>query len=193
VGPRTPPTCKKGERLNLKALGRSLVGCLAMNIAIAQMQPDDWEDVRLIFREGIATGQATFETDIPGWEAWDKSHLPQCRLVARSDGEVVGWAALSPVSGRCVYAGVAEVSVYVRTSARGRGVGKALLRALIEESERTGIWMLQGGVFPENMASIALQRSCGFREVGSRERLGQMNGVWRDVLLMERRSRIVGM
>ena len=103
---------------------------------------------------------------------------------ARSDGEVVGWSALSPVSGRCVYAGVAEVSVYVRTSARGRGVGKALLRALIEESERAGIWMLQGGVFPENLASIALQRSCGFREVGSRERLGQMNGVWRDVLLV---------
>ncbi len=159
-----------------------------MNFAIMQMQPEDWEAVRSIYQEGIATEQATFETDAPEWAAWDKSHLRECRFVARSDEGILGWAALSPVSSRCVYAGVAEASIYVRASARGQGIGKALLWAVIEESERIGIWTLQGGVFPENTASIALQKACGFREVGRRERLGQMNGVWRDVLLMERRS-----
>jgi len=163
-----------------------------MNVTVTPMNAGDWEDVRAIYREGIDTGDATFETETPGWVAWDKSHLRECRLIARSDGQVVGWAALSPVSSRCIYAGVAEVSLYVRASARGRGVGKALLLALIEESERVGIWTLQGGVFPENLASIALQKSCGFREVGRREQVGQMNGVWRDVLLFERRSKIVG-
>jgi phosphinothricin acetyltransferase len=163
-----------------------------MNITVTPMKPEDWDAVRLIYREGIATGHATFETDAPEWEEWDKSHLRECRLVARSDGEVVGWAALSPVSSRCVYAGVGEVSVYVRASARGQGVGKSLLWALIKESERVGISTLQGGVFPENITSIAIQKACGFREVGLRERLGQMNGVWRDVLLMERRSKTVG-
>lgn len=163
-----------------------------MNITITALAREDWDAVRLIYRQGIATGNATFETTAPEWEAWDRVHLPQCRLVTRSDGDVVGWAALSPVSNRCVYAGIAEVSVYVRDSARGQGVGKALLRAIIEESERIGIWTLQGVVFPENLASIALQESCGFREVGQRERLGKMNGVWRDVLLMERRSKSIG-
>jgi L-amino acid N-acyltransferase YncA len=163
-----------------------------MNATVTPMKTEDWEDVRSIYREGIETGYATFETKTPGWEAWDKSHLDKCRLVARLDGQMVGWAALSPVSDRCTYAGVAEVSLYVRASARGQGVGKVLLLALIEESERAGIWTLQGGVFPENLVSIALQKSCGFREVGRREKLGRMNGVWRDVLLFERRSKIVG-
>jgi L-amino acid N-acyltransferase YncA len=163
-----------------------------MDISIAPMQPDDWEAVCLTYQEGIATGNATFETDTSSWEVWNKNHLPQCRLVARSQSEVVAWAALSPVSTRRVYAGVAEVSLYVRAKARDRGVGKALLRALVEESERTGIWTLQSGVFPENTASIALQWACGFCEVGRRKHLGQMNGVWRDVILMERRSTIVG-
>jgi L-amino acid N-acyltransferase YncA len=163
-----------------------------MNITVTSMRPEDWETVRLIYREGIETGNATFETEVPAWEKWDKSHLRECRLVARSEDQIVGWAALSPVSNRCIYTGVAEVSIYVRSSARGQGVGKELLLVLIEESERNGIWTLQGGVFPENKASIALLKSCGFREVGIRERVGQMNGMWRDVLLMERRSKKVG-
>jgi L-amino acid N-acyltransferase YncA len=163
-----------------------------MNITVTPMKTEDWEAVLLIYKEGIETGDATFETKTPSWEAWDKSHLRECRFVARLNDEIVGWAALSPVSSRCIYAGVAEVSLYVRASVRGQGVGKKLLQALIEESERAGIWTLQGGVFPENVASIALQKSCGFREVGLRERLGQMNGVWRDVLILERRSKTVG-
>jgi L-amino acid N-acyltransferase YncA len=162
-----------------------------MNVTVTPMRVEDWEDVRSIYREGIETGDATFETQTPAWEVWDKSHLEKCRLVARQDNQAVGWAALSPVSDRYSYAGVAEVSLYVRASARGQGVGKALLLALIEESERVGIWTLQGGVFSENSASIALQKSCGFREVGRREKLGRMNGVWRDVLLFERRSKTV--
>jgi len=156
------------------------------------MRDEDWDAVRAIYREGIVTGNATFETDAPAWEAWDKGHLRACRLVARADGRVMGWAALSPVSGRCVYAGVAEVSVYVSASARGQGIGQELMGALVEESERAGLWTLQAGIFPENMASIVLHRAHGFREVGRRERIGQMNGVWRDVVLMERRSKVVG-
>ncbi len=156
------------------------------------MRDEDWDAVRAIYREGIATGNATYETDAPAWEVWDKDHLRACRLVAKADGRVVGWAALSPVSGRCVYAGVAEVSIYVSASARGRGIGRTLLGALIEASERAGLWTLQAGVFPENAASLALHRACGFRELGRREHVGQMNGVWRDVVLMERRSQVVG-
>jgi phosphinothricin acetyltransferase len=163
-----------------------------MDLVIEDMKPDDWPSVRGIYEEGIATGVATFETDTPPWEEWNDAHLRQCRLVARIDGRIVAWAALSPVSDRCVYGGVAEVSVYVTASSGGRGIGKALLDALIKESEKIGIWTLQGGIFSENEASVRLHRSCGFREVGRRERLGQLNGEWRDVLLMERRSRVVG-
>lgn len=163
-----------------------------MDFVIEKMSGQDWPDVKVIYEEGIATGNATFETEIPDWQQWDKNHLPQCRLVAKTTSKVIGWAALSPVSGRCVYNGVAEVSLYVKTSARGQGVGRALLEAVIEESERNGIWTLQGGTFPENLASIALQKSCGFREVGHRERIGCMNGKWRNVILMERRSKIAG-
>lgn len=157
------------------------------------MREADWEQVRSIYLEGIATGHATFETQAPAWEKWDAAHLRAPRLVARQEGgAVVGWAALSPVSGRSVYAGVAEVSVYVREGGRGRGVGRALLAALVEESERGGVWTLQAGIFPENSASIALHRGCGFREVGRRERIGRMGDRWRDVVLLERRSRVVG-
>jgi L-amino acid N-acyltransferase YncA len=163
-----------------------------MDVAVRPMKPDDWEAVRAIYAEGMSTGNATFERESPHWQSWDASHLRECRLIARSSSDIIGWVALSPVSNRCVYAGVAEVSLYVRSSARRHGVGKALLQALIDESESAGIWTLEGGVFPENAASIGLLKSCGFREVGRRERLGQMAGAWRDVLLFERRSNRVG-
>jgi len=153
---------------------------------------NDWIQVRAIYLEGIATGDATFETDAPDLETWDRNHLSFGRLVARDGDSVAGWAALSPVSNRCVYGGVAEISVYVAAAARGQGVGRLLLESLIAEAERNGIWMLQAGIFPENASSIALHQNCGFREVGRRERLGKLKGVWRDVVLLERRSREVG-
>jgi phosphinothricin acetyltransferase len=156
------------------------------------MNAADWAQVRAIYLEGIDTGNATFETDAPDWDAWDAAHLPCCRLVVRQGDRVIGWAALSPVSRRRVYAGVAEVSVYVAGKARGMGVGRALLARLIGESEHCGIWTLQSSILAENVISVALHRSMGFREVGRRERLGQRHGVWHDVILMERRSRIVG-
>jgi L-amino acid N-acyltransferase YncA len=162
-----------------------------MPIAIEPMTPADWEAVRAIYLEGIATGHATFETDCPAWEAWDAARLRDGRLVARAGDRVVGWAALSPVSARPAYAGVAEVSLYVAASARGQGVGTALLRALVEASERAGIWTLQGSIFPENAASLALVAASGFRVVGRRERIGQRDGVWRDTIFVERRSRVV--
>jgi L-amino acid N-acyltransferase YncA len=164
----------------------------AAAFTIVEMTADDWPQVRAIYLEGIATGNATFETSAPEWEAWDAGHLASCRLVARGDGKVIGWAALSRVSGRCVYAGVAEVSVYVSERERGRGAGKALLGALIASSEENGIWTLQAGIFPENAASVTMHQRAGFRIVGRRERLGAMNGVWRDVLLLERRSKVTG-
>jgi|SRR5580704_734060 L-amino acid N-acyltransferase YncA len=163
-----------------------------MDCQITPMQPTDWPAVREIYAEGIATGQATFETLLPDWEKWDSSHRQDCRLIAREHGQVVGWAALSPVSARRVYSGVAEVSVYVAAAAQGRGVGTALLKALIEESESRGVWTLQAGIFPENTASIAIHKSCGFHEVGKRERIGKLGKTWRDVFLMERRSAATG-
>ncbi len=146
-----------------------------------------------IYAEGIATGDATFESSVPSWEAWDREHLASPRLAARDDSAILGWAALSPVSGRCVYGGVGEVSVYVAAAARGRGVGKALLAALVEASEKEGLWTLEAGIFPENEASLAIHRACGFRDVGRRERIGRRGGRWRDVLLLERRSAAVGL
>ncbi len=156
------------------------------------MRPQDWTAVRAIYLEGIATGNATFEQTAPEWEKWDAAHLPGARIVARFGGDVVGWAALSGVSSRCVYAGVAEVSIYVAERARGRGVGHQLMARLAADSEAADIWTLQAGIFPENVASIALHQGAGFRIVGRRERLGQMNGRWRDVVLMERRSAVAG-
>lgn len=163
-----------------------------MEIFVQEMKQTDLKDVLKIYSEGIASGYATFETSAPGEEEWDKMHLSNCRLVARAGEEIIGWAALSPVSGRCVYSGVAEVSVYVGSRARGEGVGKALLLKLVKESEKAGIWTLDAGIFPENKASISLFKSRGFREVGYREKLGSANGIWRDVILLERRSRNVG-
>lgn len=163
-----------------------------MEFHITAMTSDDWAAVHEIYSEGIATGHATFETAVPEWEKWDSGHLRNCRLVARDGERILGWAALSPVSRRQVYAGVAEVSIYVAARARGSGIGKTLLESLVEHSEACGIWTLQAGIFPENVASIALHKSCGFREVGLRHRLGQLAGIWRDVLLLERRSSRVG-
>lgn len=152
------------------------------------MKTADWPSVRAIYLEGIATGNATFAQTAPEWPEWDAAHLAACRIIGAEDDRVLGWAALSPYSSRCVYSGVAEVSVYVAESARGKGVGLELLRELADASERAGIWTLQAGIFPENEASVRLHARCGFRIVGTRERLGRMNGRWRDVLLMERRS-----
>ena len=161
-------------------------------VSVEQMVERDWPAVRAIYAEGIDSGNATFEKSPPEWASWDASHLRICRLVARSEGDVLGWAALNPVSSRCVYAGVAEVSVYVARHARGQGIGTKLLGALVEASEREGIWTLQAGIFPENVSSVELHKRHGFRIVGTREKLGSMNGSWRDVLLMERRSRVSG-
>jgi L-amino acid N-acyltransferase YncA len=159
---------------------------------IAPMTERDWPAACEIYLQGIATGNATFEQSVPDWAAWDKRHLPSCRLVARADNKVLGWAALSPVSSRCVYGGVAEVSIYIAEEARGQGLGRQLLAALVEASEQNGIWTLQAGIFPENAASIQLHQRAGFRIVGRRERIGCMDGRWRDTVLMERRSVVVG-
>lgn len=160
---------------------------------IDSMTSADWPAVREIYEAGIATGDATYQTEVPQWDAWDAAHLTSCRLVIRDENRtVLGWAALSPVSARRVYAGVAEVSVYVAAESRGRGVGLQLLRALVDASERDGRWTLQASIFPENRASLRLHERCGFRIVGRRERLGCVHGRWRDVLLLERRSATVG-
>jgi phosphinothricin acetyltransferase len=158
-------------------------------VSVRELVPEDWPAVRSIYEQGIATRDATFETAAPDWPTWDGSHT--LRLVAERDGEVLGWAALSPVSERCVYEGVAEDSVYVAASSTGRGVGRALLEELVRRAEAAGIWTVQAGIFPENEASLELHRRCGFRVVGVRERLGRRDGVWRDVVLMERRSKEV--
>ena len=163
-----------------------------MEYTLDKMIDADWDAVRAIYLEGIATRNATFETDAPSWDTWNNNQRPDCRLVARSDEEVLGWAVLGPVSRRLVYSGVAEVSVYVAAAARGMGLGKALLAALIDESEEAGIWSLQAGIFKENTASITLHKGVGFREIGFQERKGSLEGVWRDVLLLERRSQVVG-
>ena len=156
------------------------------------MLPQHWEAVKNIYAEGIATGNATFQSTIPSWKEWDETHVPNSRLVAIENNTVLGWAALTAVSGRCVYAGVAEVSVYVSANAGGKGVGRSLLQALIHESEKNNFWTLQAGIFPENEASIKIHEACGFRIIGKRERIGEMNHIWRDTLLLERRSKVVG-
>jgi L-amino acid N-acyltransferase YncA len=161
---------------------------LAAPVTIGLLRAEHWDAVARIYAEGIATGHATFETEVPSWERWDASHFADHRLVALSGEEVVGWAALSPVSGRSVYGGVVEESVYVAEEARGGGVGRMLLEALIAGAEAAGIWTIQTGIFPENEASVRLHERVGFRIVGVRERLGMHHGVWRDVLLLERRS-----
>ncbi|MBA2462711.1 MAG: N-acetyltransferase [Actinobacteria bacterium] len=150
-----------------------------------------WNAVARIYAEGIETRQATFETAVPSWETWDRAHLSEHRFVATRDGEVLGLAAVSAVSDRCVYGGVVENSVYVSEAARGQGVGRALLGALVASTEEAGLWTIQTGIFPENAASVRLHERVGFRIVGRRERIGKLDGIWRDVLLLERRSAVV--
>lgn len=159
---------------------------------IRPMHPEDWPEVARIYAEGMASGMATFETRVPDYQAWDQAHLSTCRYVAEAGRRLLGWAALSPVSGRCVYGGVAELSVYVDASSRGQGVGRALLAVLIPASEAAGLWTLQSGVFPENTPSISLHLAMGFRQLGYRERIGRRDGIWKDNLLFERRSQLVG-
>jgi phosphinothricin acetyltransferase len=158
---------------------------------IAKLLPEHWSEVARIYAEGIATGDATFETAVPDWNRWDAAHLPEHRFVALLDGEVVGWVAASGVSDRCVYEGVVEHSVYVARNAQGQGVGRALLEALIASTEAAGIWTIQSSIFPENVASLRLHERVGFKVVGRRERIGKHEGVWRDVVMVERRSGVV--
>jgi L-amino acid N-acyltransferase YncA len=161
-------------------------------IVIDIMTPCHWKAVKKIYEEGIATGNATFQQTAPTWEEWNRDHLHHSRLIAKEDDLVVGWAALIPVSGRCVYAGVAEESVYIAQKTRGKGIGKLLLQNLIKESEANNIWTLQAGIFRENIASLTIHKDCGFRIVGIREKIGSMHGRWRDVVLLERRSTTIG-
>jgi L-amino acid N-acyltransferase YncA len=156
-------------------------------VLVRPLDPDDYPAVATVFAEGIATGRATFETKVPSWEQWDAAHLPDHRFVAELDGEVAGWAAVVPYSRRSVYRGVGEESVYVAERARGRSVGRALLEAVIESARVGDLWTLQAGIFQDNVASLELHRRLGFREVGVRERIGQLDGVWRDVVLLELR------
>lgn len=156
------------------------------------MTADDWKNVSEIYRQGIETGNATFQQEIPTYTDWDNGHLKNCRIVVIKDNEVAGWAALTSVSGRCVYAGVAEVSVYVADKNRGHKIGHKLLEKLIIESENEKLWTLQAGIFPENIASLKIHEALGFRKIGHRERIGQMNGIWRDTILLERRSKLIG-
>ena len=161
-------------------------------VTIAAMAAADWPAVHAIYLEGIATGNATFETEAPDWATFDARHVAQPRLVARRDGQILGWATLSPTSVRAVYRGVAENSVYVAAAARGQGIGRLLLQALVAHSEQAGFWTLQTSIFPENTASLRLHAACGYRVIGYRERIAQLNGVWRDTVLLERRSAVVG-
>lgn len=164
-----------------------------MDFTIENMKPADWPQVSAIYSAGIKTGIATFQRDVPSWKEWDQSHLESCRLVARLNDMILGWAALTPTSSRCVYAGVAEASIYINPEYKHRGIGTELLKNLIRQSEEEGFWSLQAGIIKENTHSRKLHQKCGFRELGFRERLGQMaNGKWHDVVLMEHRSKAVG-
>ncbi len=159
-----------------------------MSVSINPMEVHHWPDVERIYLEGIATGEATFETSSPGWEKWNESYLEHSRWIAEIDGAIAGWVALSPVSDRCVYGGVAEVSVYIGDHYRGKGIGKALLLKVIESSEANEIWTLNAATFPENIESVGLHKKCGFREIGIRKKIGKQSGIWRDTVLMEKRS-----
>lgn len=157
--------------------------------SVRPMTREDWDDVADIYKQGLSTGNATFQTAVPSYAEWDINHLACCRLVAECDGKIAGWAALSPVSKRAVYAGVQELSVYIAQDCRGKGVGKLLMNAIIPESEKQGIWMLQSSIFQSNAASLHLHRSCGFREVGFREKIARDSaGNWQNTVIMERRS-----
>ncbi|MCD0465200.1 GNAT family N-acetyltransferase [Flavobacterium sp. ENC] len=158
---------------------------------IRKLSVEDWQQVKSIYEKGIETGNATFQTSAPSWEDWNLSHLTSCRIVIENDNRLIGWAALTPVSSRCVYAGVAEVSVYVDPEQSGKGIGLLLLNELVKRSEAEGIWTLQAGIFPENKASIRIHEKAGFRILGIREKIGKQNGIWRDTALLERRSRLI--
>jgi L-amino acid N-acyltransferase YncA len=159
---------------------------------IKNIEARDYPQVAAIYSAGIATGMATFQTEATTWEEWDKSHLKECRIAVFENGQMAGWAALTPVSNRCVYAGVAEVSIYIAESFRGKGIGKLLLLQLVDESEKIGLWTLQSGIFTKNIASIKLHEYCGFRVIGTREKIAKKNGIWEDNTIMERRSKTVG-
>ncbi|PBI94582.1 putative phosphinothricin acetyltransferase YwnH [Flavobacterium sp. ACN2] len=161
------------------------------NMEIRKLSDKHWDQVKIIYQKGIDTGNATFQTSAPSWEDWDQSHLKSCRVVMQKDGNVIGWAALTPVSSRCVYAGVAEVSVYVNPAHSGKGIGLTLLNELVRQSEAEGIWTLQAGIFPENTASLRIHEKAGFRILGTREKIGKQNGIWRDTALLERRSSVI--
>lgn len=164
-----------------------------MEYKIEEMKLSDWGQICNIYLQGIITGKATFQTEVPDWEDWDNGHINSCRLVARSEDVVLGWAALSPTSSRSCYAGTAEVSIYIDEKYKGQGIGTALLQRLIKKSEENGFWTLQSGIIRENTVSIATHKNCGFREIGIREKVAKMkSGIWHDVVLMERRSKIVG-
>ncbi|MEH6765511.1 MAG: N-acetyltransferase family protein [Aequorivita antarctica] len=165
---------------------------IVASMIVIEISEENFPEVARIYGEGLATGTATFETTIPSWEKWDSGHLSFGRILVVEQNQYLGWAALSPVSSRCVYGGVAEVSIYVSESARGKGVGEFLLRNLIEISEANNIWTLQSGIFRDNVASHKLHMKCGFREIGYKERVGQLKGIWKDNVLLERRSKIVG-
>ena len=158
---------------------------------IRKLLDTDWSQVRLIYEKGINTGNATFQTNTPSWEDWNQSHLASCRIIAETNGLIIGWGALTPVSSRCVYAGVAEVSVYVDPEHSGKGIGLALLNELVTQSEAEGIWTLQAGIFPENIASLRIHEKAGFRILGIREKIGKQNGIWRNTALLERRSALI--
>ena len=162
-------------------------------LTFRNLKETDWEQVSQIYQEGLDTGNATFESNLPSWNEWNNGHLKKCRIIAEIKNKIVGWSALSPVSSRCVYGGVAEVSVYVSTKFSGKKIGTKLLERLITESENNEIWTLQAGIFPENKGSLTLHERLGFRKVGYREKIGKMNGVWRNTILLERRSNITGM
>ena len=160
---------------------------------IQQLTEKHWPEASAIYQSGLATGNANFSSQVPGWEEWDIAHLKTCRLVMSDGGKVLGWAALTAISDRCVYSGVAEISVYVDEGARGKGIGRELLKAIVEESEKNNLWTLEARIFAENLASIKIHQANGFRIVGRRERIGQLNGVWRDIILLERRSNTRGL
>jgi phosphinothricin acetyltransferase len=161
-----------------------------MEVKFRPMTYDDWEQVSAIYRQGIETGVATFEIQVPSWKSWDAAHLKNCRIVSEVENIVVGWAALSPVSSRKAYEGVAEVSIYISNDFKGKGIGSGLMKKLVDESEIAGFWTLQAGIFRENVISIKLHQDSGFRIVGYRERIAQLNGIWKDTVLLERRTPI---